>query len=164
MIADRERLQDAFEFFQFLTQRVRQEEHRFSCNPASIFEHAMEDRLECMSCKRVRYRSINTSDFALLIPDEFSHSKSTNDAGDVEWPEVSLQRCLEASQQPSLIDYRCPHCNTETKAQTYCNHASVSPIGLTMWRQDDEIRDGARRPRRACPPLRVSQLRARETR
>ena len=75
-----------------------------------------------MTCKRVRYRSINTTDMTLPIPADASKPLPSKNGdckpNEEEWPEVKLDSCIDLLAQPSEIDYTCPQCQTKTKAQT----------------------------------------------
>eukprot|EP00474_Spongospora_subterranea_P010388 CRZ10846.1 hypothetical protein [Spongospora subterranea] len=99
------RQQDALEFFQYLLQQIRQNEHRTGIDPTAPFEFALEDRLECSKCHHVRYRTLKTTDISIEIPDIHK------DGG------VSILDCLNRFVLPSPTEFSCPVCNERTIAE-----------------------------------------------
>jgi ubiquitin carboxyl-terminal hydrolase 5/13 len=61
--------QDAEEFFQFMLESFRAREGR-STDPTTTFDFTSQDRLQCVSCKKVRYMSTDSQTLALPVPDD----------------------------------------------------------------------------------------------
>ncbi|RKP37734.1 hypothetical protein BJ085DRAFT_19656 [Dimargaris cristalligena] len=99
--------QDAYEFFQQSVKVTHQKERAVEGgvhDPTKEFDFQLEERLQCLQCKRVRYTTVKTNALTLPIPESESP--------------LSLRDCLDQWSGPESIEqYRCPHCRTATIAQ-----------------------------------------------
>lgn len=133
------RQQDAFEMLLHLLQLVDRSQHPSSLpNPVSAFKFAMEQRLQCLSCKKVRYRidemenvtvpvpirrkpteaagtdaDADTKMFGVngTIPDSATPlSKPNKDQEKDEFEPVTFRECLEIFTASTKVELTCPAC------------------------------------------------------
>lgn len=143
------RQQDADEFFKYLVGIVQKENRNVASaassspteDPTTIFGFGLEQRLECLSCHKVRY-SVERQDAGLSLPvpirqkaaqaeastgkqpaegvhatDSSSTSApatSGNTAADYE--PVDLIECLDIFTAPEELEYNCPSCSKKVTA------------------------------------------------
>lgn len=113
------RQQDAYEFFQYLMKSVAQKEHAAKAtNPARVFEFAVEHRLQCGKCKRVRYQTDTTNSLSVDVPARKSDDAMTdNEDGAEVYAPVDFYECMDTFVADELVDgYQCPHCQEKTTA------------------------------------------------
>ena len=96
--------QDAREYFQFLLDKIAKEEKKAkSSDPGKLFEMEIERRLQCNTCKRVKYQTNVDNSLNIVAPVSSKVEKGT---------EVDFSKCLEAYFADSLVeDMQCAHCN-----------------------------------------------------
>ncbi|KAL1934665.1 hypothetical protein VTP01DRAFT_6847 [Rhizomucor pusillus] len=107
------RQQDAFEFFQYLCKTISQKEHAAKANdPTKVFDFAVEQRLQCGKCKKVRYQVDTTNSISVNVPAR----KVESEDGD-KYQSVDFYECLDLFVQEEAIEgYHCPSCNESTVA------------------------------------------------
>ncbi|CAG8554927.1 18608_t:CDS:10 [Acaulospora morrowiae] len=110
------RQQDAFEFFQHLITTIERKEHNNLDNdPTNVFKFTAQQRLQCLECRRVRYRDNTESYISIPVP---AKKIKTNDDGKDEYESVTFEQCLQFFAADSTIEYLCPACNRKTNATT----------------------------------------------
>ncbi|OGM39157.1 ubiquitin hydrolase [Aspergillus bombycis] len=105
--------QDAFEFLLHLFKLINLSRHPGSLSsPTNSFMFAMEQRLQCMCCKKVRYKvdeqdnvSIPVPARRLALPDDATPTS--------QFAPVTLFDCLDASTSEEIVDLICPSCGSK---------------------------------------------------
>ena len=113
------RQQDSEEFLQHLLTRLRAEAKRQNRNEelesTNIMKFGMEQRLQCMECRRVGYR-VDGVDLASL-PVE-AEEQGVDDEGKKLWKEVKLEESIDGlCEVEELADYACSSCGHKVKAE-----------------------------------------------
>ncbi|KAI9924492.1 hypothetical protein MW887_006764 [Aspergillus wentii] len=104
------RQQDAFEFLLHVFKLVSLSKHPEGLqNPVQSFRFAVEQRLQCTSCKKVRYRVDEQDNISIPVPTRrLPHSDSTSTSNQFE--PVTLTECLENFTGDEIVDFKCPSC------------------------------------------------------
>ena len=112
------RQQDAFELLLHLLKLITRSSHTPPLqDPVTSFRFVMEQRLQCMSCKRVRYRSDEQDNISISVPvrrvsRERSMAKEEGTSKD-EFEPVTLRECLDIFTGPEVVELTCPSCNSK---------------------------------------------------
>ena len=112
------RQQDAFELLLHLFKLVTRSSHPAPLqDPVQSFRFIMEQRLQCMSCKRVRYRTDEQDNISVPVPVRRKPSIAKGDA-DGEKPKdefepVSLKECLDNFTSTEVVELTCPACGSK---------------------------------------------------
>jgi len=118
------RQQDAFELLLHLLKLISRSQHVVPHkDPVDAFRFLMEQRLQCVSCKRVRYRTDEQENISLPVPirriPKDGRMDVTNGHGHEEKPEkeefepVSLQECLDIFTAEELVELTCSACGSQ---------------------------------------------------
>jgi ubiquitin carboxyl-terminal hydrolase 5/13 len=111
------RQQDAFEFVLHLFKLVaRSQRSNGLGDPTKAFTFALENRLQCLSCKKVRYITDVQDNLSIPIP-MGKISKTTSDDTSAEsqqtqYEPVTIQECLDTLTAEELVDLTCPGCGS----------------------------------------------------
>lgn len=113
------RQQDAFEFLQHFFKMVSLSPHPGKLgNPVQSFRFAAEQRLQCTSCNKVRYKvdeqdniSIPVPARRLLCPDDASLSSGSNISNKFE--PVTVSECLDTFAAEEIVEFTCPSCGSK---------------------------------------------------
>ncbi|PWN48819.1 ubiquitinyl hydrolase [Violaceomyces palustris] len=150
------RQQDADEFFKHLVSHIQRESKSLTSSrnattsgcptedPTGIFSFALEHRLQCDECKKVRY-TVENQDAGISLPvplrekiveasDEEGKAAAEGPSAPgpkVEYEPVSLTECLDIFTSPEQLDYRCPSCQRDVKA-TKQTHFKTFPQVLAV--------------------------------
>ncbi|GAA5830333.1 hypothetical protein JCM11251_001311 [Rhodosporidiobolus azoricus] len=134
--------QDAGEFVVHLLEYVRRAAKQVGADePTGIFGWAVEERLQCGECGRVRYKTQAQELLPIPVPVKKIESpvqgEEKKGAGDamevegqgeakttykmdeerkVEYEPVELTSCLESFTNPTEIEYHCPKCDKKVSA------------------------------------------------
>ncbi|EPQ32473.1 uncharacterized protein PFL1_00668 [Pseudozyma flocculosa PF-1] len=152
------RQQDADEFLKHLVDFIKRENRRLPAaaaaapanDPTAVFSFGLEQRLQCNSCKKVRY-SVEAQDAGLGLPvpirprvkpsagssskqpaegvhapDAASSAKAAS--APVEYEAVSLVECLDLLTAPEEIEYHCPSCNAKVSATKQTRFSSFPEV------------------------------------
>lgn len=135
------RQQDADEFFKYLVGIVQKENRKVASassaapteDPTIVFGFALEQRLECNECHKVRY-SVERQEAGLSLPVPIRQKATERDATAGKQPvegvhavsssslapasgstaadyePVSLIECLDIFTAPEVLEYHCPSC------------------------------------------------------
>jgi ubiquitin carboxyl-terminal hydrolase 5/13 len=95
------RQQDAQEYLQYVLTTVQKKEKQFNQDPSKPLQFSMENRLQCVDCKRVAYSTESASTLVLPV------SPNEN---------VDFQAMLESYFSVDNRDYFCPSENRKTTA------------------------------------------------
>ena len=94
-----------FEFIRPITAVVGQGE------PTEIFSYGLQQRLECLGCRRVRYRVDNADVLSLSVPaTEISGGEGVAGASKVTYAPVPLESCLDlflGETGQETLEYQC---------------------------------------------------------
>lgn len=112
------RQQDAFELLLHLFKLVTRSQHPSSLpDPVQSFRFVMEQRLQCMSCKKVRYRTDEQDNISIPVPIRPSRKGTTEHAkGETpkdEYESVTLKECLDTFTGAEVVDLTCPSCGSK---------------------------------------------------
>ena len=112
------RQQDAFELLLHLLKLVTRSSHIAPLqDPVQSFRFVMEQRLQCLSCRKVRYRTDEQDNISIPVPVRRKPSIS-NGAADGEKPKdefepVSLKECLDTFTSAEIVEFTCPACGSK---------------------------------------------------
>ena len=112
------RQQDAFELLLHLLKLVTRSSHTAPLqDPVQSFRFIMEQRLQCMSCKRVRYRTDEQDNISVPVPMRRKPSTAKADADGEnskdEFEPVSLKECLDNFTSTEVVELTCPACGSK---------------------------------------------------
>ncbi|TIB99870.1 ubiquitinyl hydrolase [Wallemia mellicola] len=112
------RQQDSEEFLSHFLEVLRRTSKNTPKDLKNMFAFVAEQKLQCTSCNKVRYRYDNHDSLSVNIPviekgkvyDESSKSDK------IAYEDVDMQDCLSALIQPEQLEYSCPSCQTQVNA------------------------------------------------
>ncbi|EAT89615.2 hypothetical protein SNOG_02884 [Parastagonospora nodorum SN15] len=118
------RQQDAFELLLHLLKLVSRTQHVAPHkDPVDAFRFAMEQRLQCIGCKRVRYRSDEQENISIPVPirriPKDAQMEVTDAAGKdaeqekEEFESVSLKECLDIFTAEEMVELTCSACGSK---------------------------------------------------
>lgn len=93
-------------------------------DPTKVFNYASEQRLQCTSCKKVRYRVDKADILSIAIPVK---EKGKNDEGKTVYEDVQLSECISGKPGKEALEYSCPDCKTTVIAVKW-----VLPLGIII--------------------------------
>ncbi|KAK0537717.1 ubiquitin C-terminal hydrolase Ubp14 [Tilletia horrida] len=119
------RQQDADEFLKHLLTNLQAENKRLGITPGDeigdatrIFAFALEERLQCTECKRVRYK-VHNEDSGISVPVPLRpkpQAEGESDPSKVEYEPVELSECLDLFTAPTDLEYNCSACKKKVAA------------------------------------------------
>ncbi|KAK9377656.1 uncharacterized protein V1513DRAFT_434854 [Lipomyces chichibuensis] len=111
------RQQDAFEFLLYMIQTIRRASHQtHDADPTKVFSFVSEQRLQCLGCKKVNYRTDLQDNISVPVPVERLPMESSQDNQDFQ--SVSLKECLDRFTQSERLEYTCQACGSKDGAVT----------------------------------------------
>ncbi|KAJ9199987.1 hypothetical protein DTO166G4_8418 [Paecilomyces variotii] len=109
------RQQDAFEFLLHLFKLVSLSRHpEHLTDPVRSFRFVVEQRLQCLSCKRVRYRLDEQDNISVSVParrlppNTYPSEGSETD----QFESVTLKECLDIFTSEETVELKCPACGS----------------------------------------------------
>ena len=111
------RQQDAFELLLHLFKLVTRSQHTGSLpDPVQSFRFVMEQRLQCTSCKKVRYRADEQDNISIPVPIRPLPQKPGNPSNGEkpkdEYETVTLKECLDTFTAAEAVELTCPSCDS----------------------------------------------------
>lgn len=111
------RQQDAFEFLLHLFKLINVSNRGNSAeDPVQSFRFVLEQKLQCIDCKKVRYRSDEQDNISIPVPvrRKTRSDKTTEEMkkGD-EFESVTLRECLDVFTATDTVELTCPACNSK---------------------------------------------------
>ena len=112
------RQQDAFELFLHLLKLITRSSHvpPFQ-DPTQSFRFAMEQRLQCISCSRVRYRVDEQDNISIPVPVRRKlrvvNGEPDEEKRNDEFEPVSLKECLDIFTDAEVVELTCPACGSK---------------------------------------------------
>ncbi|KAH8686001.1 hypothetical protein BGZ60DRAFT_365606 [Tricladium varicosporioides] len=112
------RQQDAFEFLLHLFKLITRSKHTTPLrDPTYAFRFTMEQRLQCLSCKKVRYKTDEQDNISIPVPiHKLPGDLTKNDDGskDVdEYSPVTLRECLDSFTAEEHVELTCSSCGSK---------------------------------------------------
>lgn len=109
------RQQDSFEFLLHLFKLITRSQHGATLqDPVDAFRFAMEQRLQCLSCKRVRYRTDEQDNISVPVPIRRMPNGGANDADKKEeFEQVTLKECLDIFTADEVVELSCGACGSK---------------------------------------------------
>ncbi|KAF8541013.1 hypothetical protein BDD12DRAFT_916810 [Trichophaea hybrida] len=108
------RQQDAFELLQYLFNHIDRSRHpEGSKDPVSDFRFVLEQRLQCMGCKKVAYRTD--------VQDNISVPKGV-------FEPVTIKECLDIITSDELVEFKCKACGGKEGARKFKTFPNVLVI------------------------------------
>lgn len=123
------RQQDSFELLLHLLKLVTRSQHPSPLqDPVRAFRFVLEQRLQCLSCDKVRYRTDEQDNISVPVPirrkpkqadgDKMDTSDSTaastkDEKEKEEFEPVTLRECLDIFTAPETVDLTCPSCSSK---------------------------------------------------
>ncbi|KAJ3178214.1 hypothetical protein HDU87_003766 [Geranomyces variabilis] len=108
------RQQDAQEFFQHIISMIEQKERAASADPTTMFKFDVENRLQCLECERVRYRTEKNTSLTLRVPAQRANADQEGEKA--TYHPVSFEECLSTVFNDEIREYKCPHDNSTVSA------------------------------------------------
>jgi len=112
------RQQDAFELLLHLLKLITRSTHTASLqDPTQSFRFVMEQRLQCMSCKKVRYQIDEQDNISIPVPIKrkapVSRENSDGEKPKDEFEYVTLKECLDTFTAIEVVELTCPSCSSK---------------------------------------------------
>lgn len=105
------RQQDAFEFLLHLFKSVSLSKHTSpQINPVQDFRFQVEQRLQCLHCKKVRYKVDEQDNISVAVP---ARPAATSDATGKQYESVDLSECLDIFTSTEVVELTCPSCGSQ---------------------------------------------------
>ncbi|KAK6359836.1 hypothetical protein TWF696_000970 [Orbilia brochopaga] len=113
------RQQDAFELLLHLFKLITRASHPPPLkDPVSDFRFAVEQRLQCLGCKKVRYRTDEQDNITVPVPARKLKDvvMGDDDQKKEEYEPVTLKECLDIFTGTETIEYSCKACGSKEGA------------------------------------------------
>ncbi|KIX06096.1 uncharacterized protein Z518_04070 [Rhinocladiella mackenziei CBS 650.93] len=134
------RQQDAFELLLHLFKLISISHNAHPGeDPVQSFRFALEQRLQCLNCRRVRYRTDEQDNISIPVPVRRKHVNNSEDAPAIEakgseFEPVSLQECLDIFTASGTVELTCPACGSKagfsksSKFKTFPQNLVINPL------------------------------------
>lgn len=116
------RQQDAFELLQHLFKQIEQAQRvGDGKDPVDSFRFVMEQRLQCLGCRKVRFRTDTQENISIPVPirrlpKEEQMEVTDNQGKEKEKEEfhpVTLKECLDIFTSPEVVELTCSSCGSK---------------------------------------------------
>ncbi|KAK2733461.1 hypothetical protein FQN57_002115 [Myotisia sp. PD_48] len=109
------RQQDAFELLLHLFKLISVSQHPGDlANPIDSFRFALEQRLQCISCKKVRYKIDEQDNISVPVPARRIKSADNTSTDKDQFERVALGECLDTFTGEEIVELSCPGCGSST--------------------------------------------------
>ena len=119
------RQQDSFELLlhllQLITRSQRQSKDQYNdvTDPVEATRFVMEQRLQCLNCKKVRYRQDEMENISVAVPIKrlprsdttMTDSDKPSEKPKEEFEPVTLRQCLDDFTAPEIVELNCSSCD-----------------------------------------------------
>ncbi len=85
-----------------------------AAEPTEVFRFGVEQRLQCGTCLKVRYREDEEDVLSLPVP---AIEKGKDADGKALYQNVQLEELLTAFVAEDTLEYNCPSCNSPSLLQ-----------------------------------------------
>ncbi|KAF7920396.1 uncharacterized protein EAE98_009089 [Botrytis deweyae] len=109
------RQQDSFEFLLHVFKLITRSQHVApSEDPIRAFRFVMEQRLQCLGCKKVRYRTDEQDNISIPVPvRKVQATATTDDEKKDEYEAVTLKECLDNFTSEEIVELTCSACGSK---------------------------------------------------
>lgn len=113
------RQQDSFEFLLHLFKLITRSHHPAPLrDPTSAFRFVMEQRLQCLACKRVRYSTDEQDNISIPVPVRKlpkapQGSDTVEGSAPEEYEAVTIKECLDSFTSEEAVELTCPACGSK---------------------------------------------------
>jgi ubiquitin carboxyl-terminal hydrolase 5/13 len=108
------RQQDAFELLQHLFKHITRSKHPSSGgDPIQPFRFVLEQRLQCLSCRKVRYTSTEQDNIFIDVPFEKIPAEDGGEVGPQAYKPVTLKQCLDNFTGEEVVELNCSSCDSK---------------------------------------------------
>jgi ubiquitin carboxyl-terminal hydrolase 5/13 len=114
------RQQDAFELLLHVFKLITRSQHKAPLqDPVRHFRFVMEQRLQCLSCNRVRYRSDEQDNISIPVPlrkiaqPEVGPEEALDAKNVDEYEAVTLKECLDSFTSQEIVELTCSACGSK---------------------------------------------------
>lgn len=115
------RQQDAFELLLHIFKLITRSSHPEPLqDPVKSFRFVMEQRLQCLSCKKVRYRTDEQDNISIPVPVRRiprpaipSTQETKDEKPKDDFEPVTMKECLDIFTSSELVDLTCPCCGSK---------------------------------------------------
>ncbi|KAH8902328.1 ubiquitinyl hydrolase [Coniochaeta sp. PMI_546] len=105
------RQQDAFELLQHLFKLITRSKHPSPTeDPTRPFRFTMEDRRQCLNCKKVRYSSLEQDNIFISVPLD---KLPAEEGEEPKYKPVTLKTCLDNLTAEEIVDLQCESCGSK---------------------------------------------------
>lgn len=139
------RQQDAFEFLLHLLKLITRSQHVAPLqDPVEVFRFVMEQRLQCLNCKKVRYRTDEQENISIPVPIRRIPKDTTmtdaaadgddsrkNDKEKEGFEPVTLKECLDIFTADEKVELTCGSCGSKD-GFSKCNRFRTFPTILAV--------------------------------
>ncbi|KAF2007781.1 ubiquitinyl hydrolase [Amniculicola lignicola CBS 123094] len=134
------RQQDAFELLLHLLKLVSRSQHVApQRDPVDAFRFVMEQRLQCLNCRKVRYSTDEQENISIPVPIRRIPKDATMDITDAdgkekekeEFESVTLKECLDIFTADELVELTCGSCGSKagfTKSSKFKTFPAVLAV------------------------------------
>ncbi|KAK0733025.1 hypothetical protein B0T26DRAFT_669481 [Lasiosphaeria miniovina] len=114
------RQQDAFELLQHLIKLITRSKHTAGReDPTQSMRFVMEQRLQCLNCKKVRYSNDEQDSIFIDVPLE---KLPAEEGEEPKYKPVTLKQCIDNLTTSEVVELTCPSCGSKdgfTKRQLF---------------------------------------------
>ena len=111
------RQQDAFELLLHVFKLITRSQHKAPFrDPTETFRFVMEQRLQCLKCKKVRYSTVEQDNLSIPVPIRKipKTSKHPDDEPKKdEYESVSIKECLDNFTAAEIVELTCAACGSK---------------------------------------------------
>ncbi|CAK7265168.1 ubiquitin C-terminal hydrolase Ubp14 [Sporothrix epigloea] len=109
------RQQDAFEMLQHLIKLITRAKHPTPADdPTLPFRFTLEQRLQCLGCKKVRYTTNEQDSIFIDVPlEKQAVTDSSEDAADAGYKPVTFKECLDLFTGEETVELACTACGSK---------------------------------------------------
>ncbi|KAK4151610.1 hypothetical protein C8A00DRAFT_35758 [Chaetomidium leptoderma] len=105
------RQQDAFELLQHLIKLITRSNHPSGLSdPTQAMRFVMEQRLQCLGCKKVRYSTTEQDSIFIDVPLE---KLPAEEGQEPKYKPVHLEECLDTLTAPEMVELTCSSCGSK---------------------------------------------------
>ncbi|EPE04485.1 ubiquitin carboxyl-terminal hydrolase [Ophiostoma piceae UAMH 11346] len=105
------RQQDAFEMLQHLIKLISRSKHATPADdPTAQFRYVLEQRLQCLSCKKVRYTTNEQDSIFIDVPLEKLPAVEGEES---KYKPVTLKECLDRFTGEESVELTCSDCGSK---------------------------------------------------
>lgn len=121
------RQQDAFELLLHVlklisrSQASAKSDYKNVTDPVEAFRFAMEQKLQCLTCKKVRYRQDEQENISVAVPIkrlpqsdvQMTDGADCDKKDEVQFEPVTLKQCLDEFTAPETVELTCAGCGNK---------------------------------------------------